>query len=96
MSWFFMNVPATVVIFSLWVGIPLWIVFRYPHRAGHAEPLRLEARLEDDALAGEPAGSWAGPTGAPTAPLTDVNGGGDAAGPVWGSPAPGTVTARSR
>jgi hypothetical protein len=33
-SWFWLNIPACVVIFSAVVGIPLWLVFKQPQ----AEP----------------------------------------------------------
>ena len=55
MSWFFMNMPAVAVIFGLWVGIPLWIVFRYPHRAGHAEPVRVNVTPTGSAISEVPA-----------------------------------------
>jgi hypothetical protein len=33
-SWFWLNIPACVVVFSAVVGIPLWLVFKQPQ----AEP----------------------------------------------------------
>ena len=42
MSWFWMNVPAEVVFFAAWCGIPLYMVLRHrdwgPERADSAEP----------------------------------------------------------
>jgi hypothetical protein len=40
MSWFWMNVPADVVFFAAWCGIPLYMVLRHrswgPERADSA------------------------------------------------------------
>jgi hypothetical protein len=33
--WFWLNIPACVVVFSAVVGIPLWLVFRRPDAAPH-------------------------------------------------------------
>jgi hypothetical protein len=32
MNWFWMNIPAAVVFFGLWSGIPMWLVLRHPDR----------------------------------------------------------------
>jgi len=29
-AWFWLNVPAMVLFFALWVGIPMWMVLRKP------------------------------------------------------------------
>ena len=30
MNWFWMNIPAAVVFFGLWSGIPMWLVLKHP------------------------------------------------------------------
>jgi hypothetical protein len=44
-SWFWLNIPAGVLIFSAVVGIPLWLVFKQPQKepdhpraTAHAHP----------------------------------------------------------
>jgi hypothetical protein len=32
--WFWLNIPACVVVFSAVVGIPLWMVFKHPEMDG--------------------------------------------------------------
>ena len=32
MNWFWMYIPAALVFFGLWSGIPMWLVLRHPDR----------------------------------------------------------------
>ena len=32
MNWFWMNIPAALVFFGLWSGIPMWLVLKHPDR----------------------------------------------------------------
>jgi hypothetical protein len=30
MTWLLLNIPLAALFFALWVGIPLWMVFKHP------------------------------------------------------------------
>jgi hypothetical protein len=30
MNWFLLNMPLAAVFLGIWVGIPLWLVFKHP------------------------------------------------------------------
>jgi hypothetical protein len=40
MTWLLLNIPLAALFFALWVGIPLWMVFKHPDTgpAPAAEP----------------------------------------------------------
>jgi hypothetical protein len=42
-SWFWLNIPACVAVFSATVGIPLWLVFKQPGVQRHAARHRAAA-----------------------------------------------------
>ena len=52
MNWFWMNIPAALVFFGLWSGIPMWLVLRHPDRG----PAPLAVRSAAPARRAAPAG----------------------------------------
>jgi hypothetical protein len=52
-SWFWLNIPACVVVFSVVVGIPLWLVFKRPDEELHHP--RAEAAAQAHSRAANPA-----------------------------------------
>jgi hypothetical protein len=67
MSWFWLNIPLCAVIFSVVVGVPLWMVIKHPDTAASyarqdapARPLAARVpRQRAAAEAGHPAGAAA-------------------------------------
>jgi hypothetical protein len=52
MTWLLLNIPLAILFFSLWVGIPLWLVYKHPDtgpaQAGASGVTRLPARHHED------------------------------------------------
>jgi hypothetical protein len=46
MSWFWMNIPLEAAFLAVWIGIPMWLVFRHPDRGPDAATSQLTVELE--------------------------------------------------
>jgi hypothetical protein len=46
MSWFWMNIPLEIAFLSVWIGIPMWLVFRHPDRGPEAATAQLTLELD--------------------------------------------------
>ena len=62
MTWFWLNMPLAAAFFSAWVGIPLWLVFKYSDRA--AQPAAVTPR-PGPARPSPPRSPWWVPRSAP-------------------------------
>jgi hypothetical protein len=52
MTWLLLNIPLAILFFALWVGIPLWLVYRHPDtkpaQVGAPGVTRLPVRHHED------------------------------------------------
>jgi hypothetical protein len=67
MTWLLLNLLLAAPFFAIWVGAPLWLVFKYPRRGSPAaggkrpshshrvEPLTRNSRSSPDAASTRPA-----------------------------------------
>jgi hypothetical protein len=45
-NWFWMNIPLETAFLAVWIGIPMWLVFRHPDRGPDAATSQLSLELE--------------------------------------------------
>jgi hypothetical protein len=45
-NWFWMNVPLEAAFLAVWIGIPMWLVFRHPDRGPDAATAQLSLELQ--------------------------------------------------
>jgi hypothetical protein len=45
-NWFWMNIPLEAAFLAVWIGIPMWLVFRHPDRGPDAATSQLILEVE--------------------------------------------------